>query len=56
MDGDNISFDDNVSRRKALFGAAFGATFALAAQPIQAQTMITTPADGLTAGAVSVKT
>jgi len=56
MDGDNISFDDNVSRRKALFGAAFGTTFALAAQPIQAQTMITTPADGLTAGAISVKT
>ncbi|HTE38531.1 MAG TPA: dienelactone hydrolase family protein [Reyranella sp.] len=56
MDGDNISFDDNVSRRKALFGAAFGTTFALAAQPIQAQTMITTPADGLTAGTVSVKT
>jgi carboxymethylenebutenolidase len=56
MDGDSISFDDNVSRRKALFGAAFGTTFALAAQPIQAQTMITTPADGLTAGTVSVKT
>ncbi|MCW5736161.1 MAG: dienelactone hydrolase family protein [Enhydrobacter sp.] len=56
MDGDNISFDDSVSRRKALFGAAFGTTFALAAQPIQAQTMITTAVDGLTAGTVSVKT
>ena len=56
MDGDNISFDDNVSRRKALFGAAFGTTFALAAQPIQAQTMITTAVDGLTAGTISVKT
>ena len=32
------------------------ATFALAVQPVQAQTMITTPADGLTAGAVKVKT
>jgi carboxymethylenebutenolidase len=57
MDGDNISFDDNVSRRRALFGtAAFGSTFALAAQPIQAQSVITTSADGLTAGAVTLKT
>src|SRR5258708_26441141 len=57
MDGDRISFDDNVTRRSALFGtAALGSTFALAVQPVQAQTMITTPADGLTAGAVKVKT
>mgnify|MGYP001575345249 FL=1 len=57
MDGDRISFDDNVSRRKALFGtAALGSTFALAVQPVQAQTMIMTPTDGLTAGAVKVKT
>jgi carboxymethylenebutenolidase len=57
MDGDNISFDDTVSRRSALFGtAALGSTFALAAQPVQAQTMIVTPGDGLTAGAVKVKT
>jgi carboxymethylenebutenolidase len=57
MDGDPIAFDHIVSRRSALFGtAAFGTTFALAAQPIQAQTMIVTPSDGLTAGAVSVKT
>src|SRR4051794_34899917 len=57
MDGDNISFDDSVSRRRALFGtAAFGSAFALAAQPIQAQSVITTSADGLTAGAVTVKT
>jgi hypothetical protein len=57
MDGDRISFDDSVSRRMALFGtAALGSTFALAVQPVQAQTMITTPADGLTAGVVKVKT
>jgi carboxymethylenebutenolidase len=57
MDGDRISFDDNVTRRSALFGtAALGSTFALAAQPVQAQTMIVTPSDGLTAGAVKVKT
>ncbi len=57
MDGDPISFDHIVSRRSALFGtAAFGTTFALAAQPIQAQTMIVTPSDGLKAGAVTVKT
>src|SRR5207253_8613284 len=36
--------------------AAFGTTFALAAQPIQAQSMVTTPADGLTVGTVTVKT
>jgi carboxymethylenebutenolidase len=57
MDGDRISFDDSVSRRSALFGtAAFGTAFALAAQPLQAQTMIVTPSDGLAASAVSVKT
>ena len=57
MDGDHISFDDKVSRRSALIGTgAFGAAFALAARPIQAQTMIVTPSDGLTAGVVSVKT
>ncbi len=57
MDGDDISFDDNVTRRSALFGtAALGSTFALAVQPVQAQTMIVTPADGLTAGVVKVKT
>ena len=57
MDGDHISFDDKVSRRGALIGTgAFGAAFALAARPIQAQTMIATSSDGLTAGVVSVKT
>ena len=57
MDGDPIPFDDRVSRRGALIGtAAFGTAFALAARPVQAQTMIVTPSDGLTAGAVSVKT
>jgi carboxymethylenebutenolidase len=57
MDGDRISFDDNVTRRSALLGTAvLGSTFALAVQPVQAQTMIVTPSDGLTAGAVKVKT
>jgi carboxymethylenebutenolidase len=57
MDGDQISFDDRVTRRTTLFGAAaLGSTYALAVQPVQAQTMIVTPSDGLTAGVVSVKT
>lgn len=57
MDGDSISFNDSVKRRTALFGAAaLGGTFALAVQPVQAQTMVVTPSDGLTAGAVKVKT
>jgi carboxymethylenebutenolidase len=56
MDGDNISFDDKVSRRKALFGTVVGSGFALAAQPIQAQTVIMTPSDGLIAGKVTIKT
>jgi carboxymethylenebutenolidase len=52
--------DASVSRRNLLAGApavvGLGAGFALAVQPVQAQTMIVTPTDGLTAGAVSVKT
>ncbi len=60
MDGDRmLSLDDvAMSRRGAMVagGAALGSTFALSVQPVQAQTMITTPADGLTAGAVKVKT
>jgi carboxymethylenebutenolidase len=60
MDGDRmISLTDvAVSRRGAMAvgGAAIGSTFALSVQPVTAQTMITTPADGLTAGAVKVKT
>jgi carboxymethylenebutenolidase len=58
MDGDNISFDDNVSRRKALFGstAALGTAFALSVQPVQAQTMIITPGDGIVTGEVSIPT
>ena len=62
MDGDRmISLNEGgLSRRNAMkataTGAALGATFALSVQPIQAQTMITTPADGLTAGVVKVKT
>ena len=62
MDGDRmISLNEaGLSRRNAMkataTGAALGTTFALSVQPIQAQTMITTPADGLTAGVVKVKT
>lgn len=62
MDGDRmISLNEGgLSRRNALkataTGAALGTTFALSVQPIQAQTMITTPTDGLTAGVVKVKT
>ena len=62
MDGDRmISLNEGgLSRRNALkataTGAALGTTFALSVQPLQAQTMITTPADGLTAGVVKVKT
>ena len=62
MDGDRtISLESyGLSRRNALkataTGAALGSTFALAVQPVQAQTMITTPTDGLTAGEVKVKT
>jgi len=52
--------EGGLSRRNALkataTGAAFGTTFALSVQPVQAQTMIVTPADGLTAGVVKVKT
>jgi carboxymethylenebutenolidase len=58
MDGDRVSLNDRaLSRRTALAATTtFGAGFALAAQPVSAQTVITTPADGLTAGAVTVKT
>lgn len=62
MDGDRmISLDERgLSRRNALkataTGAALGSTFALSVQPVSAQTMITTPSDGLTAGEVKVKT
>ena len=58
MDGDRLIYgaENGLSRRSALTGVALGTTFALAVQPVQAQTMIVTPADGLTAGAVKVKT
>ena len=59
MDGDRLIYgaENGLSRRAAFaVPVALGSTFALAAQPVQAQTMITTPADGLTAGAVKVKT
>ncbi|HYD08372.1 MAG TPA: dienelactone hydrolase family protein [Reyranella sp.] len=58
MDGDRVSLNDRgLSRRTTLAaGTTLGAGFALAAQPICAQTVITTSTDGLTAGEVKVKT
>jgi carboxymethylenebutenolidase len=62
MDGDRVIYlhERGLSRRGAMkataTGAALGSTFALSVQPVQAQTMIVTPADGLTAGEVKVKT
>lgn len=62
MDGDRLTTvaDAGVSRRELFAGApvamGLGVGFALAVQPVQAQTMITTPTDGLTAGEVKVKT
>lgn len=60
MDGDRmISLNERgLSRRTAMVatGTALGSSFALSVQPVCAQTMITTPADGLTAGEVKVKT
>jgi len=58
MDGHRLIYgaENGLSRRAALGGVTIGTTFALAVQPIQAQTAITTPADGLTAGVVKVKT
>lgn len=60
MDGDRLIYgaEYGLSRRAALAagGVALGSTFALAVRPVQAQTMIVTPTDGLTAGAVKVKT
>jgi carboxymethylenebutenolidase len=55
MDGDRVI---SLSRRTAMMatGTALGGSFALSVQPVQAQTMIVTPADGLTAGEVKVKT
>ena len=45
-----------LSRRTAMVGTALGSTYALSVQPVSAQTMITTPTDGLTASEVKVKT
>ncbi|MFO1162143.1 MAG: dienelactone hydrolase family protein [Reyranellaceae bacterium] len=57
MDGDRLIYgaEYGLSRRAAM-AATLGSTFALSVQPVQAQTMITTPADGLVAGEVKVKT
>ena len=58
MDGDSMNSltERGLSRRTAMVGTALGSSFALSVQPVCAQTMITTPADGLTAGVVKVKT
>jgi carboxymethylenebutenolidase len=60
MDGDRLIYgaENGLSRRAAIAatGVALGSTFALSVQPVQAQTMIMTPTDGLTAGAIKVKT
>lgn len=57
MDGDRLVYwDERGLKRRTAIGAALGTTFALAVQPVQAQTMIVTPTDGLTADAVTVKT
>lgn len=56
MDGmdDRIS-KNGVSRRAVVIGG-IGAGFALAVQPISAQTLIMTPTDGMEAGDVMIKT
>src|SRR4029453_14676963 len=54
MDGDRLIYgaENGLSRRAALgVPVALGSTFALAVQPVQAQTMIVTPKHGITAGA-----
>ncbi len=58
MDGDRLVYgaEYGLSRRSAFATVALGTTFALSVQPVSAQTMITTPADGLVAGEVKVKT
>ena len=53
MDGDRMI---TLSRRSAMVGTALGSSYALSVQPVSAQTMITTPTEGLTAGEVKVKT
>ena len=58
MDGDRLIYgaENGLSRRAAFDHCGAGQHFALSVQPVCAQTMITTPADGLTAGEVKVKT
>ena len=56
MDGlSDKQIANGVSRRSIVVGT-LGAGFALAVQPVVAQTMITTPSDGLEAGEVMIKT
>ncbi len=60
MDGDRMVLlnERGLSRRGAMVATStvIGSSFALSVQPVCAQTMITTPADGLTAGEVKIKT
>ena len=58
---DNADFDSLVPpalplNRRGFMVTALGAGFALAVQPVMAQTAITTPTDGLLAGEISVPT
>jgi carboxymethylenebutenolidase len=58
---DNADFDSLVPHalpinRRGFMVTALGAGFALAVQPVMAQTAITTPTDGLLAGEISVPT
>jgi carboxymethylenebutenolidase len=57
---DSADFDSLVPalplNRRGFLVTALGAGFALAVQPVMAQTAITTPADGLVAGEISVPT
>jgi carboxymethylenebutenolidase len=60
MDGDRmVNLNERgLSRRGAMVATStvIGSSFALSVQPVCAQTMITTPTDGLTAGEVKIKT
>jgi len=56
MDGsDDRVIRNGVSRRAVVIGG-IGAGFALAVQPVMAQTLIMTPTDGMEAGDVTIKT
>lgn len=56
MDGDRVSGSVAGITRRQVVVTSLGAGFAIAAGPVMAQSVITTPADGLIAGEVKVKT